>query len=63
MAIVCILLGIGLAVVAWRTREDSERLLPIFFLACAILNFGGAAHMITTNFDYAFKLAPNEHNR
>lgn len=61
MAIVCIIIGIGLAIVAYRTRNDVQRITPLWFAFWAAANLFGAVHMIATDFPYAYKLAPNSH--
>lgn len=59
MAIVCLLLAACLAYAAFVTNDAAARKVWVF---CAVLNVVGAAHMIGTDFKYAYRLAPNDFN-
>lgn len=54
MALVCVVLGAGLAVAAWHSRGGVRA----WFLLWAALNLGTAGHMMATAFPDAWHLQP-----
>jgi hypothetical protein len=58
VAIVCFILGIGLTYAAWQSKPA----VSYIFGFSAAGNLWVCAHMIATNFPYAFHLMPNPFN-
>lgn len=49
----------GLLFAAWRAVDEGTGI-RIFWLVCALLNGIAAAHMVASEFEYAWQLAPSE---
>lgn len=61
MTFVFALLCLGLLYAAWHNREE-DRAMAIFFVVCALLNAGAAAHMVWTDNPAAFELQEDHQN-
>ena len=59
MVYVCTILAIGLLAGAIGARDEGVGL-RIFWLVCGLLNAAAAAHMVTKDFGYAWRLMPSE---
>lgn len=49
----------GLLFAAWRAVDEGTGV-RIFWLVCAMLNGAAATHMIATQFEHTWRLAPSE---
>jgi hypothetical protein len=59
VAVVTGFFAIALLIAGLRARDVTGR---VFFLSCALLNAAASGHMISTNYEDAFRLAPNPNN-